>query len=102
MAGGNGAAPGKGVATIDLARCAMRANRPGGAVSLVADAMASAERMGAEPLLALARETQATLRHRGVVQEPWAPLTAREFEVATLIAAGRTNREIAAELTITV
>ena len=28
--------------------------------------------------------------------EPWAPLTAREFEVARLVAAGRTNREIAA------
>ena len=41
------------------------------------------------------------LRRRGIDQEPCAPLTAREFEVASLIAEGRTNREIAAELAIT-
>jgi DNA-binding CsgD family transcriptional regulator len=29
---------------------------------------------------------------------PWSPLTAREFEVARLVAAGNTNRQIAAEL----
>ena len=56
--------------------------------------------MGAEALAQEAREIDATLRRRGFTDEPWAPLTAREFEVATLIAAGRTNREIAAELAI--
>lgn len=35
------------------------------------------------------------------VDEPWAPLTSREFEVARLIAEGRTNVEIATELDIT-
>jgi DNA-binding CsgD family transcriptional regulator/tetratricopeptide (TPR) repeat protein len=88
-------------ATIELARCSLRANRPGEAATLVAEAVVSAERMGAEPLLARARALETTLRRRGVAQERWAPLTAREFEVASLIAAGRTNREIAAELTIT-
>jgi DNA-binding CsgD family transcriptional regulator len=63
--------------------------------------LAVAEAMGAESLLALGRAADAALRQRGVAQEPWAPLTAREFEVASLIGAGRTNREIAAELTIT-
>jgi DNA-binding CsgD family transcriptional regulator len=29
---------------------------------------------------------------------PWSPLTAREFEVARLVAAGNTNRQIPAEL----
>ncbi|CAN5174565.1 LuxR family transcriptional regulator [soil metagenome] len=88
-------------ATIDLARCAMRANRPGEAASLVAEATAAAQVMGADALLAVARDAETVLRQRGVKQERWAPLTAREFEVASLIAAGRTNREIAAELTIT-
>ncbi|MGH2383151.1 MAG: response regulator transcription factor, partial [Candidatus Limnocylindria bacterium] len=87
-------------ATIDLARCSLRANRPGEAATLIAHAVTSAQRMRAEPLLALAREMEATLRRRGIDQEPWAPLTAREFEVASLIAEGRTNREIAAQLTI--
>ena len=34
------------------------------------------------------------------VDEPWHPLTAREFAVAKLITAGLTNGEIAAELSI--
>ena len=57
--------------------------------------------MGAVPLLRVAAELDGSLRARGVEQQPWAPLTSREFEVASLIAVGRTNREIAAELTIT-
>lgn len=88
-------------ATVDLARCAARANRPAEAATLLADAAASAERMGAVPILSLVREIESGLRRRGVVDEPWAPLTAREFEVASLIAEGRTNRQIAEALTIT-
>jgi len=87
--------------TIDLARCALRANRPGEAAALVTKARSAAEHMGAHALLEAVLEVESRLRRRGVVQEPWAPLTAREFEVASLIAAGRTNREIATELTIT-
>ena len=86
--------------TLDLARCVLRANRPAEAASLVRDAIAWAEPRGATPILVEARELEATIRGRGVREERWAPLTAREFEVATLIAAGRTNREIGAQLTI--
>jgi DNA-binding CsgD family transcriptional regulator len=32
--------------------------------------------------------------------QPWHPLSAREYAVATLIAAGLTNREIAAQLVL--
>lgn len=88
-------------AAIDLARCELRTNRPALAASLIAEAKAAAEAMGAVPLLGLADELDSSIRARGVEDDPWAPLTSREFEVASLIAAGRTNREIAVELRIT-
>jgi DNA-binding CsgD family transcriptional regulator len=43
-------------------------------------------------------ELGAVARSRGVTDEPWHPLTAREFEVARFVAEGRTNAEIASEL----
>jgi DNA-binding CsgD family transcriptional regulator len=37
-------------------------------------------------------------RGRGAEEEPWRPLTAREFEVARLVAEGRTNASIGEQL----
>ena len=59
-----------------------------------------AERLGSLPLHARAEELARTARGRGAEDEPWRPLTAREFEVAKAIAAGLTNGEIAGQLSI--
>ena len=73
-----------GWALLDLATAALRSRRPGAAATALADA---ARRI-------------ADASRAGPGAEPWYPLSAREFEVARLVAAGRTNREIAEQLTV--
>ena len=84
-------------ARLDQARCAVKARRLAEGTALARDARALADRVGAHPLVAEAdRLLAAAAGHRAA--SPWSPLSAREFEVARLVAAGHTNREIAAQL----
>ncbi|HUR84811.1 MAG TPA: AAA family ATPase [Solirubrobacteraceae bacterium] len=85
-------------AMLDQARCHARANRRLDAARIAAGVASTASRLGAPALTAAATEIlSATGRGRGTA-EPWAPLTAREFEVARLVADGLTNPQIATEL----
>ena len=87
-------------AWVDLARCHLRANRRDEAARLARRVAAEARDLGS---VALADAAEAELRaavRRGAEAEPepWAQLTAREFEVARLVTDGLTNPEVAGEL----
>ncbi len=67
---------------------------------LLAGARETARRLESAPLLARSEELERIARGHRVVQEPWHPLTVREFEVARLIASGLTNAGIATDLVV--
>jgi DNA-binding CsgD family transcriptional regulator/predicted RecB family endonuclease len=85
---------------LDLAQCLVRMNRHGDASEVLAAVRAAAQAMGSPPVLARAEALTKAIRVRGREQEPWRPLTVREFEVARLIAGGLTNSEIATQLSV--
>jgi DNA-binding CsgD family transcriptional regulator len=87
-------------ARLDLASCLLRSNRPAEAAALVEDVRSIADRLASRPLAARASDLLREARARHPADEPWQPLTAREFEVARLVAAGQTNAQIAAVLNI--
>jgi DNA-binding CsgD family transcriptional regulator/tetratricopeptide (TPR) repeat protein len=86
-------------ARLDLARCAARTRHPAEAAALVDEVRRAARAAGATALGAAADRVLPPSRGSRP-GEPWSPLSAREYEVARLVAAGLTNREIATRLVL--
>ena len=85
-------------ARLDLATCLLRSNRDAEAVVVLTDVATRAEALASAPLRRRADDLLEIAHGRGVEEEPWRPLTAREFEVARLVAEGLTNAAIGERL----
>jgi DNA-binding CsgD family transcriptional regulator len=86
-------------AVRDLAVIASKARRRGEAALLLDETRALAAAAGATTLVDDA-ERLARAWGPGRHVDPWHPLSEREFEVAELVAAGLTNRQIAQQLVV--
>ena len=85
-------------ARLDLAGALVRAHRHAEAIPILDGVLATARQLESLPLLRRTEELQRAARSRAGESEPWAPLSAREFEVARKVAEGRTNAQIGEEL----
>ena len=86
-------------ARLDLVQAAAKAQRRGEAAVLLHEARTTAATVGATTLVDAADRLAASF-DRGRPAEPWHPLSAREFEIAQLVAVGLTNRQIAGQLVL--
>ena len=86
-------------ARLDLAEAAGRARRRGEAAVLADEVRTTAAASGAAVLVAAADRLTGSF-DAAKPAEPWYPLSEREFEVAQLVAAGLTNRQIAEQLVL--
>jgi DNA-binding CsgD family transcriptional regulator len=86
-------------ARLDLAAAAAQARRRGEAALLTSETRDLAAAAGATTLVDAADRLTASTG-RGRPADPWYPLSAREFEVAQLVAAGLTNRQIAERMVV--
>jgi DNA-binding NarL/FixJ family response regulator len=86
-------------ARLDLAAAAAQARRRGEAALLTSEVRDLAAAAGATTLAEAADRLDAS-SSRGRQADPWYPLSAREFEVAQLVAVGLTNRQIAERLVV--
>ena len=86
-------------ARLDLAEAAARARRRGEAAVLADEGRTIAAASGAAVLVAAADRLTGSF-DEAKPAEPWYPLSEREFEVAQLVAAGLTNRQIAERLVL--
>jgi DNA-binding CsgD family transcriptional regulator len=87
-------------ARLDLAHSLIRTNRFAEAATIATEARSAADRLESPLLSDRADALLRMARGHASDEEPWRPLTSREYEVARLVGEGLTNGEIAEALGI--